>query len=45
MAKVGNVNRMKEISSLAKKIREKNPTKKWTDCISQASKEISAAKK
>lgn len=45
MAKKENVNRMKEISSLAKKIREKHPSKKWTDCISMASKEISASKK
>jgi len=35
---------VKEISQRAKKIRAKYPTKKWTDCIKQASKELKSGK-
>lgn len=33
-----------EISKRAKQIRAKSPSKKWTDCIKQASKELKAGK-
>jgi len=33
-----------EISKRAKQIRVKSPSKKWTDCIKQASKELKAGK-
>ena len=35
---------VKEISARAKKIRAKYPTKKWTDCIKQAAKELKTGK-
>jgi hypothetical protein len=35
---------VKEISARAKKIRAKYPTKKWTDCIKQAAKELKSGK-
>lgn len=38
--KKANKSRMSLISSRAKEIREKNPKKKWTDCIKAASVEL-----
>lgn len=38
-------NKLKQITSLAKKIRLSNPKKQWKDCIKEASKTISTAKK
>ena len=35
-----NTNRMKEISSEAKKIYAENPKMKWTDCIKKASQNL-----
>jgi hypothetical protein len=38
--KKSNTNRMVMISSLAKEIRAKKPTMKWTDAISKASNQL-----
>ncbi len=40
MGKKENTNRMKMISSLAKKIYAEGKTKKWTDAIKKASTEL-----
>lgn len=39
-SKKAGTSRMVMISSRAKQIQAKNPKKKWTDCISAASKEL-----
>lgn len=44
-AKKTNVNRMTMISGRAKEIRAKKPSMKWTDCISEASKQLKSQKK
>lgn len=40
MAKKANTNRMKMISSLAKKIYAEGKTKKWTDAIKKAATQL-----
>jgi hypothetical protein len=40
MAKKDNTNRMKMISSLAKKMYQEGKAKKWTDAIKKASAEL-----
>ena len=39
-AKKAGTSRMTMISSLAKEIRAKSPSKKWTDCIKAASAQL-----
>ena len=34
----------KQIMAIAKKIRKKNPSKKWTDCVKAAGKEYKKKK-
>lgn len=36
---------LQKITTLAKKIRKQHPSKKWTDCVKAASKELKAGKK
>jgi len=36
----GNASGLKKITTLAKQIRSKSPTKKWTNCIKEASKQL-----
>ena len=40
MSKKANTNRMKMISSLAKKIHAEGKTKKWTDAIKKAANQL-----